>query len=183
MIRINLLPLAERQSGAPLSRSLFITAPACAVIALSIFGYGIFTIHQLENELHTVHIQYELLRPAQEKMAAAGVKQQQITEKNHVLLNLTAERNSWHAIMTHIGLLTTADVWLTEVSPVQNNALKLKGMAGGYPALAAFITKLEQDDLLTNATLLSVEKVGETAAQTTAAVSFEVLAGIKGMDL
>lgn len=183
MIRINLLPLAERPPGAPLSRILFIIAPVCAGIALSIWGYGIFTIHQLENELHTVHIQYELLRPAQERMAAAGVKQQQITEKNHVLLKLTTERNSWQAIMTHIGLLTTADVWLTEVSLVQNNALKLKGMAGGYPALAAFIARLEQDELLTNATLLSIEKVKETAAQTTAAARFEVLVGIRGMEL
>lgn len=179
MIRINLLPPEERQPKLPLTRIFTVIGVLFASILLAIYSYGFFTIFNLESKLHDTRIQYELLKPTQEKMQATNAILQDINAKNAILVTLTQERKSWHSIMTHIGVLTTPNVWLTEVGLVEKNSLKIKGMAVSYPDLAGFIKKLEQDELFVDTVLLNAEKFNTN--QTTGVASFELSVKIKGM--
>lgn len=181
MIRINLLPPEKRQPQAPLKQIFLLTALMAAITLPGIWGYGFFKIHQLNGELHQVRIQYELLKPTQARMDSASDKQRQIEEKNDLLLSLTRERNSWQAVMAHIGVMITPNVWLTEISQTEKNVLKLKGNAASYPELAGFIKKLEENHLLANTTLLNAEKPKETEFQAAEVMNFEVLIQLKEM--
>ncbi|QJW47806.1 PilN domain-containing protein [bacterium BFN5] len=112
-------------------------------------------------------------------MQATNAILQEINAKNTILVALTQERKSWHSIMTHIGVLTTPNVWLTEVGLVEKNSLKIKGMAASYPDLAGFIKKLEQDELFVDVVLLNAEKFNTN--QTAGVASFELSVKVKGM--
>lgn len=179
MIRINLLPPEERQPKLPLTRIFTVIAAVFASSLLAIYSYGFFAILNLESKLQDTRIQYELLKPTQEKMQAANAMLQEINAKNAILVTLTQERKSWHSIMTHIGVLTTPNVWLTEVGLVEKNSLKIKGMAASYPDLAGFIKKLEQDELFVDTVLLNAEKFN--ANQAAGVASFELSVKVKGM--
>lgn len=179
MIRINLLPPEERQPKLPLTRIFTVIAAVFTSSLLAIYSYGFFTILNLESNLQDIRIQYELLRPTQEKMQATNAMLQEINTKNAILVTLTQERKSWHSIMTHIGVLTTPNVWLTEVGLVEKNSLKIKGMAASYPDLAGFIKKLEQDELFVDTALLNAEKFNTNL--TAGVASFELLVKVKGM--
>lgn len=181
MIRINLLPPEERQPKLPLTRIFTVIGVLFATSLLAIYSYGFFTIFNLESKLHDTRIQYELLKPTQDKMQATNSILQEINAKNAILVTLTQERKSWHSIMTHIGVLTTPNVWLTEVGLVEKNSLKIKGMAVSYPDLAGFIKKLEQDELFVDTVLLNAEKFNADKNQTTGVASFELSVKIKGM--
>lgn len=181
MIRINLLPPEKRQPQVPLKRICLLATLTVAITLPGIWGYGFFTIHQLNGELHHTRIQYELLKPTQVRMESASDKQQQIAKKNDLLLRLTRERNSWQAVMAHIGVMITPNVWLTEINQTEKNVLRLKGAAASYSELAGFIKKLEENHLLANTTLLSAEKPKETEVQEAEVTNFEVLIHLKEM--
>ncbi|QJW48728.1 hypothetical protein HA075_25745 [bacterium BFN5] len=72
MIRINLLPPEERQSKLPLTRIFTVITAVFTGSLLAIYSYGFFTILNLENNLQDIRIQYELLKPTQEKMQATN---------------------------------------------------------------------------------------------------------------
>jgi len=176
MIRINLLPPDERQPELPLGRICLLVGLLVSVILFSIYGYGMYTIADMERQIHDTRIQYELLRPTQEKMLATSTQQQLINTKNNLLVMLTKERKSWHAIMTHFGVVITPNVWLTEIGLADKNALRIKGVAASYPELASFVKKVEQDDWLSEATLVNSENNPSLNA-----TGFELLVKIKGM--
>ncbi len=181
MIRINLLPPEERRTQLPLARIFLIITTGVIGFGIAVYTYGFFTIMNLENQLHDTRNQYELLKPTQEKMQSTTAIVQQIQAKNAVLIALTQDRKSWHAIMTHLGVLATTNVWLNEVSLAEKNLLKIKGMAGSYPDLAAFIKKLEQDAFFTDVLLLNAEKFNQDKNPSTSVANFELSVKIKGM--
>jgi Tfp pilus assembly protein PilN len=174
MIRINLLPLAERQpkwrTGRIFSALIFLVVIAFA----GVWGYFLFSLAHTEQSLEEVKNRHQLLRPARDAMVAANAKQQGIDAKNNVLIGLTRERTSWYAVLTQLGAKTPPELWLTDLT-VDKNALKLMGMVKSYPDLATFMRKFEQDDLFAEPALVKAEKDLATAA-----TKFEITLKIKG---
>ncbi|MEG6585546.1 PilN domain-containing protein [Dendrosporobacter sp. 1207_IL3150] len=181
MIRINLLPTEERRSELPLYRIFSVVGVFVVLILICIYSYGYFTTSNIESKIQEKRTQYELLKPTQEKMRVTEAKVQQINAKNNILLSLTQERKSWHAIMTHIGVVKTPNVWLTEVGLADKNSFKIKGLATSYPDLATFIKKLEQDDLFLDVALVNSEKLTNDRDYSAGVANFELLVKIKGM--
>ena len=175
MISINLLPPDMRGRSIRIRR-IFVTG-ACLVLLLcgSLYGYGLYTEMQLLAELEQVRNRYELLRPTQDRMFVAQQQQQQIGGKNAVLTNLTRERQSWHAVLAHIGALTPSKVWLTEMEGGNKNIV-LKGAAVSYPDVAAFLEKLMSDTFFAEPVLIRTEKDEELDV-----TRFELTVKIKGM--
>ena len=154
MIRINLLPPAERQPKWSLKRIFLILGALACFICASLFSCNLFMIWHVERQITDARNKYELLMPVQVKMVEANGKQQVISAKNNMLVTLTAERKSWHTIITHLGVITPPEIWLTELGTVDKNLIKITGTAMSYPVLAQFIETLEQDDVFTTPVLL-----------------------------
>lgn len=175
MIRINLLPPAERQPAWRTGR-IFATLTLLVVAALAgVHFYYSFMIGHTERRLAETRNQYELLRPTREAMLAAGAKQQSIDEKNGVLMALTRERTSWYAVLTQLGAKMPPELWLTDIT-ADKNGLKMNGLAKSYPDLAAFMRKLEQEGIFAEPVLVKAEKDAASAA-----TKFEMTVKIKGM--
>lgn len=176
MIQINLLPPEERMNVFSLNRiiggSIFITG----VLLIILYGYGFYMELMLQQDLQRAHNQYELLRPTQQNMLAANQKLQAIASKHTILTTLTKERNSWHAVFAHLGMVVPEQVWLTEVSVGNDNLLLLKGRAANYPEVAALIEQLAKDSFFSEPVLIKTERDGMLEA-----ARFELSVKIKGM--
>ncbi|SDE84337.1 PilN domain-containing protein [Sporomusa acidovorans] len=156
-VQINLLPPEERQSLGALT-GLIVLIILVAVAAATVFSYNLYTIYRLERELTVIQQQFSLLRPTQEKMLWANGQNQLVANKNAFLVNLTAERKSWYAILTRLGVVTPPQIWLIEVESSDKGALKIKGNALTYPDLAGFIQLLEQEEQVTAPQLIQAEQ-------------------------
>lgn len=175
MIRINLLPPAERQPRWRTGRIFAALTVAVAGTLAAVYGYYHFMIAHTESRLAETRARHELLRPARDAMVAAGARQQAIDEKNAVLMALTRERTSWYAVLTQLGAKTPPELWLTDLT-ADKGVVKLTGLARSYPDLAAFMRRLEQDDLFAEPMLVKAE-----VDPVSTATKFEMTVKIKGM--
>lgn len=176
MTLINLLPPSERQPKWALRRILLAISLAISIICAGIFMYGEYAIWKLERQIDEAHNQYELLKPTIEKMQEANNKKQQLDTKNNLLLQLTQERRPWYSIIARLGVVTPGQVWLTEVGMVDKHNLRMKGVAAGYPALADFMAKIEQDEILSQPTLIKAEH-----DRVVSFTRFEIMVKLKGL--
>ena len=176
MIRINLLPEAQRQPKWAFGRIVATSVSLVAVISILVYAYGAYSVWTLEQQIAAARSQYELLQPTREKMAAAATKQQAIQTKNNVLIALTAERRSWYGVLAHLGTVTPSDAWFIDVTSVDQNNLKISGMTKNYPDLANFLRRVEQDPFFAEPVLIKAERQG-----TMPATRFEISVKLKGM--
>jgi len=158
MIRINLLPPEEQVAKRSLPVVFLVLGLVVLFLCAAWYGYGTYRIWSLENSLRDTANRYELLRPTQDKMQAVNAKQQQLDAKNNILTVLTKERKSSYAVVTHLATITPQQVWLTEVSSAEKRLIRIKGQAVTYPDLAAFLGKIEQDDMLGDPVLIKAER-------------------------
>ena len=175
MIRINLLPPAERQPAWRTGRIFTALTLLVAVALAGVQVYYVLMLDHTDRRLAETRNQYELLRPTRDAMLAAGAKQQAVDEKNAVLMALTKERTSWYAVLTQLGAKMPPELWLTEIT-TDKGGVKLNGLAKSYPDLAAFMRKLEQDAVFAEPVLVKAEKDAASAA-----TRFEMTVKIKGM--
>lgn len=175
MIRINLLPPAQRPPQWRTGRMFFIAGLVVFLALTGIFSYNAIVIYQGENQLQQIQTSYELLRPTEDKMVETLNRQQVLKAKNAILLNLTKERFSWYAILTNLSAKTPPNLWLTGLK-ADKGLLTISGMARNYPDVAVFIQKFEQDELFVDPALL---KTGKDAVLPV--TRFEMTVKFKGM--
>jgi type IV pilus assembly protein PilN len=175
-ITINLLPPSERRSEWPLTKILAVITVGVFLVLTGMYAFSWHTSWTLERQLADTRNQYELLGPTREKMAAANSKKQQLDVKNNLLINLTKERKSWYAALIHLGTVTPAQVWLTELAAVDKNTLRVKGMASTYPDVAKFLEQFDKNEMFGEPVLLSAEKDNALPA-----AKFEMTMKFKGL--
>lgn len=175
MIRINLLPLAQRKSTFRIGLLYTVIAGSVLFVYGFIYTYHVVKIVALENELIISRQQYELARPTQEKMVLANQKIQQMAGKENVLNNLAKERSSWATLLSHLSGILIPEVWFTEIAG-EKNILHIKGGAADYTYIAKFLTQLEQDPLLSEPTLVTAETDGKQPT-----TKFEITVKLKGL--
>lgn len=158
MITINLLPPSERLSAWPFKKIVFVCGVMLLVIYSSIFVYNWFTIWSLEKNLAAANQHYNLLRPTQDSMQLAATKQLAIDKKNNTLVAITGERKSWYGVISHFGIITPPQIWLTELTASDKNIILVKGNAMTYPDLASYLDSLEKDKLVTEPVLIKAEQ-------------------------
>jgi len=175
MIRINLLPLAQRKRT--FRFGVFYTIIACSLMLFFgiIYTYYVVRIVTAESEIGKLHRLLALEQPVQERMLLAEQKLQQISMKNDVLIHLTTQRNSWAVILSHIAGVTVPEVWLTEITG-EKNMLHIKGDSLDYASIAQFIKQLDQDALVSEPTLVNAEHDGKEPA-----TKFEITVKIRGL--
>ncbi|MBU2703041.1 Tfp pilus assembly protein PilN [Sporomusaceae bacterium BoRhaA] len=175
MIRINLLPLAQRK---PTFRfELFYIVITCWLMVVFGFIYTYYAVRvfTVENEIDKMHRQLALEQPIQEKMILAEQKLQQISVKNNVLICLSTERSSWAAILSHIAGVTVPEVWFTEITG-EKNLLHIKGDSLDYASIAQFIKQLDQDVFVSEPSLVNAEQDDKDPT-----TKFEITVKIKGL--
>ncbi|MCX7780938.1 MAG: PilN domain-containing protein [Negativicutes bacterium] len=175
-IRINLLPPEARRQAWSTKRIMAAVAILTIIVLAGLYMYNLYLSWNLERQLAAARNQYELLRPAREKMLAANSVEQQIAAKQNILVGLTRERRSWYAVLTHFGTVMPDKVWLTELSLVEKGALRLKGMAAAYPDIATFMERFSRDELLGEPLLISAERDSALPA-----TRFEMILRFKGL--
>ncbi len=157
-MKINLLPPQERPQGLT-RKKLFSIVSALVLFSYAvIFSYNQYVLWNLNDELLAVDAQYQLLRPAEQKMLAALAKQTAYNQRNSLLVKLSRERKSWHAALSRLGYITPPKVWLTQVSTVDRTYVKILGQAASYSELAAFLTNMGQDEIFTAPMLISADQ-------------------------
>jgi len=176
MIRINLLPLTERQSKWPVDRLLIITGCLLSLIFSSLYSYNIFEVWNMESKLQETRNQYQLLQPTRDSMVSANYKQQLINKKQNLLAGLTKEHQSLYAIIQHITGVSPEKIWFTEMVKGDKGTIQIKGWAKNYPEIAQFMKIMENDKLLIESALTNVEK--KDAAPT---ATFEIVVKPRGI--
>lgn len=180
MIRINLLPQTERKSDWSLTRLFEISGGFLAVTLMLIYALTACIVWQKERETSEVRNQYELLRPTEAAMHDSLSKQQLIIAKNDILVILTKERKSWHAIIARLATLTTPRLWFTELGAVNTDSIKIIGIADNYQEIAVFLQRLEQDAVFIEPSLVQAE-ITTINSNKTALTKFEIVVKVKGL--
>jgi Tfp pilus assembly protein PilN len=175
MIRINLLPLAQRKSTFRFGLLYTVIVGSVLFVFAFIYAYHAVKIAALETSIETTRQQYELARPTQKKMVLANQKIQQMAGKDQVINNLLKERSSWASLLSHLAGITIPEVWLTEITG-EKNVLHIKGGAADYAYIAKFLNQLEQDALLSEPTLVNAENDSKQPA-----TKFEITVKLKGL--
>jgi len=176
MIRINLLPLAERQSIWPVNRLLLGAACLVFMILSSIYSYSLFAVWNMERQLQNTRNQYQLLQPTRTIMTSAKNKQQQFDKKNVILVELTKERRSWYGIIEHLTAVTSPQIWFTEMVKSDKGTIQMKGWAETYQIVAEFMQTMENDPSFIEPVLTNVEKDPVTQA-----TKFEIVIKPRGI--
>lgn len=164
MIKINLLPLDQRQSKWPVNKLLLGASLFIMILFVTIYSYSLFEIWNLEKKLQTTRNQYQALESTRILMVNASNKQQQFAQKNNILIVLSKERLSWHNIIKHLTLQTSPQIWFTDLGKSEKDGIQIKGWAKTYPLVADFMKTMENDQFFTEPVLNSVEKDPATQA-------------------
>lgn len=166
MIRINLLPLAERQSKWPVERLLIVVGCLMAIVFSGLYSYSCYEIWNIEGQLQNTRNQYQLLQPTREIMANTNNKQQFFDKKNNILIGLTQERQSLYAIIQHITSVASPQIWFTDMVKGDKGTIQIKGWAATYPDVAKFMQTMERDQMIIESALTNVEKKDAAAVAT-----------------
>lgn len=157
-IKINLLPPTERQPLWSANRVMVFIAMVSVLIVGVVVIFNMYSIWKLEKEVSITEQQFEMLRPAQDKMVLAENQNHLTIAKNNLLTKLTGERRPWPLIIAKLGIITPQQIWLTELAVAEKNSLRIKGNAFTYEDLANFLKQLEQDEILTKPVLVKAER-------------------------
>lgn len=176
MIRINLLPLEERQSKWPVNRLLVIAGCLISMIFSSLYIYTVFEVWSIEGQLQDTRNQYQLMQPQREAMAKANSKQQLLAKKNNILTGLTQERQPLYAIIQHITSVSSPHIWFTDMTKADKGGIQIKGWAANYPDIVQFMQTMEHDQLLVESALTNVEKKEAASVAT-----FEIVVKPRGI--
>jgi len=176
MIRINLLPPAERPSKWPVNRLLLGAGFVMIMIFSSIYSYSLYEVWNMEKQLQATRNQYQLLQPTRVIMESAKNKQQQFDKKNNILAMLTKDRRSWYGIIQHLTAVTSTQIWFTDMVKSDKNTIQIKGWAATYLTVAEFMKTMENDQFFTEPVLTNVEK--DTVTQAT---KFEIVVKPRGI--
>lgn len=175
-IRINLLPPEQQPPKWHYGRLLLLPILLMLLVIGALFGYGEYRYWTLEQELAESRSRYEALNAGEQQMRISETRQAAVQAREKILLQLSNGRYSWHGTMAHLGGFMPRRVWLTEIGSAQKGILQLKGNAVSYPDLVVFLSKMEQDRLFVEPTLLKAEQ-NERSALT----QFEISVKVGGM--
>lgn len=175
-IRINLLPPEQRPPKWHYGRLLLLPIVLMLLVIGALFGYGEYRYWSTEQELAETRSSYEALNVGQQQLGIYQTRQAAVQARERILVQLSSGRNSWHGTMAHLGGFMPRRVWLTEIGSAQKGVLQLKGNAVSYPDLVVFLSKMEQDRMFVEPTLLKAEQ-NERSSLT----QFEISAKLGGM--
>ncbi|MDR3588887.1 MAG: PilN domain-containing protein [Negativicutes bacterium] len=159
MIRINLLPQAERRPDIPYARvSAFCLGLLVALLVAVYAAEGLLT-WSAERDLAATKVRYQELQPVREAMEQAGDKQKQIDAKLVLLKEVEKTRTSPYNVIPHVTAALTDAVWLdeTKIGARGSQVIEIKGATAVYPELAQFVSRLEADELFSSVTVKSTE--------------------------
>lgn len=175
-IRINLLPPEQQPHKWHYGRLLLLPIVLLLLVIAAVFGYGEYRYWGLEQELAETRSRYEALAANEQQMRIAETRLAAVQAREKILLQLSANRYSWHGTMAHLGAFMPRRVWLTEIGSAQKGVLQMKGNALSYPDLVTLLSKMEQDRMFFEPTLLKAEQ-NETSPLT----QFEITAKVGGL--
>lgn len=158
MIRINLLPVAERRPDIPYGRVALFFVSLFILLLGSIFAVEVFLTRSVEQDLAEARARFEELRPVRDAMAQAGDKQKRIDAKVALVNEVAKTRTNPYNLFPRIALVLPEAVWLDETRVNRDDGkVELKGAAVSYPELAQFISNLEADGIYSSVTVKSTE--------------------------
>ncbi len=80
-----------------------------------------------------------------------------VKSRQDVLTQLSKTRNSWHALLAHMGTMMPRQIWITELG-ANKGVVLLKGGSLGYVQLAGFVNSIEKDEMFSDLLLTRTEQ-------------------------
>jgi len=174
MIRINLLPPADRLPKWRTGRLFLAMSLAVIFLFAAIYAFGEAKSYYTNNEIKDTRTRLARLQPVWDKMITASGKQQAINQKQQLLGTLARQQPACYPVLAQLGMKTPPQLWLTSLD-FQKDTLKIAGMTQDYADLVVFMQNLEQDILLSEAVLVKAEQDPALPA-----TKFEVTVKIRG---
>lgn len=159
MIRINLLPKEERRPGIAYARISAFFLTLVLLIIVAVYGVGTIQVWKVQQDLADVQNRYETVQPVRLAMEQAGDKQKQIDAKMGLVNSLMKLRTTPYNLMTRVAELMPDKIWIDSTKVIQNDVgtLEMKGEAIEYPAIAEFISRMENSGLFKTVGIKSTE--------------------------
>jgi len=159
MIRINLLPKAQRRPEIPYARVSLFFIGVVLIIVSGIYAVEAYTVSLLDGDRAVVRERYEDLLPVRQAMEQAGDKQKQIDAKLALVNELQKTRTTSYNLLPRVSALLTDAIWLneTKVNKEDGRLITVVGETSDYNQLATFISRLENEPLFSSVTIKSTE--------------------------
>ncbi len=166
MIRINLLPIKQREAEVSRRREIAIGAVVLGIALLALASLHLlqsFHLSGLETELVQLRGELQALNT---KIKEVGDLQNKIKEsrgKNKIIDDLKQKKSGPVLVMENLANATPATLWLTDLKESGGN-LALSGLAVDNKTVADFISGLEASKHFTGVELIeTTEGAGPTA--------------------
>lgn len=165
MIDINLLPPGQRGSSIGVILGIVAAMTGAVFLMGSIYVYG--CLSQAEQSLRASQTAYALLEPSARQQATIRSSQAKIAAKVKILAELSQQHSSGYTFLVSLGYLATDDVWLREVTCIEEGVWLMKGEMTSYQHLVNFMERFSQD------TIFAVPEIQQVSADSSVP-SFEL---------
>jgi len=166
MIRINLLPIKQREAEVSRRREITIGAAILGITLLalgSIYLLQSFQLSGLETELSQLRGELEALNSKLKEIGDLQNKIKEVKGKNKVIDDLKKKKSGPVLVMGNLANATPATLWLTDLNE-SGGSLTLSGVAVNNQAVAEFISGLEASKHFRRVELIeTIEGAGPTA--------------------
>lgn len=174
MTRVNLLPpeVRSRRQIGRLTRAIIAAAVVVVVLLVGFFAYQVQRYHSVTNSLKAQQSQNAALSAQAAGLERYAQLKQELSNKQQTVQQLTATVVLWSGVLRNLSMVIPSDVYLTSVSgniQVATSStgstssglvgtIQFQGVATSYPAVALWLTRLQEVTGWTNAWITSGTK-------------------------
>jgi type IV pilus assembly protein PilN len=178
MIRINLLPVKQREAEIARRREVTLGAVILAAALLAIGAAHLLQVFQLsglEKELAQLRGELQALNVKIKELGDLQNKIKEARGKNKIIDDLKKKKSGPVLVMENLANATPATLWLTDLKE-SGGSLALSGLAVDHKTVADFITGLEASKHFKGVELIeTTDGVGPTAGFKKFAIKTAVL--------
>ncbi len=178
MIRINLLPIKQREAAVTRRREIAIGAVVLGIALLALASMHLlqsFQLLGLETELAQLRGELQALNTKIKEMGDLQNKIKDARGKNKIIDDLKKKKSGPVLVMENLANATPATLWLTDLKE-SGGSLALSGLAVDNKTVADFISGLEASKHFKSVELIeTTEGAGPTAGFKKFAIKTAVL--------
>lgn len=175
MIRVNLLPEAQRPCRAARARVLWGAAAASLAVVLGLYAFFALSLQQEEQELQRWRNRHEALRPVEALLFRQARQEQAVVAQEQRRQRLLHQAPPWAEVLAAVSRLQPPQVWLQELAGDPQGKVRLKGLALTNGDLVQFMQHLEEEPLFAGLSLSVAE-----CEEHTALTRFELALQVRG---
>ena len=156
MIRINLLParaLKKKES----TRQFFSILVLCGILAVIVIAYLHFSltnqINKVNNQILSYNEEIKQLKIDTKDVNKFKAEQEDLQRRIQVIQTLQQAKTGPVRVLDNLSMTLPGKLWLTSLKE-KDGKMEIKGIAMDNPAIAQFMTNLENTEVINNVELI-----------------------------